>query len=218
MAYSYRASTSQGNASGGALTVNKPSGAVDGDLLVVVAYLESDTNTWSSVGSGFNSAGSIANTGLFTIQVWWKWASGEPASWTWTPNASNWRTVVCAAYSGGGGSGSAVDVTSSAQADSVLEGSQTAPSVTTTAADDLLAFGYGNFGGNNILVANGAANNLRVSLGGCTIQDANRASAGATGTSNGTGQGTNDYAAMHVAFFLSPGGVLVPRLSLLGVG
>lgn len=205
MAYSFRAATSAGNASGGALSINKPAGTVDGDLIIVVGYLESDTNTWSSIGTGFTEAKNQDNTGLFDLRIWYKWASGEPASWTWTPTTTGWRTLVCASYSGGGGSGNPVDVTSGAQADGVTTPNQTAPSVTTTVANDLLIFGYGNFSGTNVTSMSGAAANLRVSLGGCTIADANIATASATGTSNPLGgPGTEDYAAMHAAFFLNP--------------
>jgi hypothetical protein len=208
MAYTYRSNSSQGNGSGGALTVSKPAGTADGDLIVVVGYLESDTNTWTSVGSGFTEVKNIDNTGLFDLRMWYKWASGEPASWTWTPNTSAWRTVVVASYSGGSGSGSQPDVSSSAQGDAQLVANQTAPSVTTTANDDLLTYGYGNFTGTNMTTASGAATNVRISFGGATITDANIATPSATGTTApNAGPGTEDYAAVHVALFLSPGGV-----------
>lgn len=206
MAYTYQTSTSQGNASGGALTVTKPSGTVDGDLIVLTGYLESDTNTWSSVGSGFIEAKNIDNAGLFDLRLWYKIASGEPASWTWTPNTTAWRTVVAARYSGGSGSGNFIDVTSSAQADGVLPASQSAPSVTTTANDDLLTFGYGNFSGTNLTTMQGAATNMRVSFGGTTIADVTIATPSATGTSAPLAGGTEDYAAVHVAFFLTIAG------------
>jgi hypothetical protein len=76
---------------------------------------------------------------------------------------------------------------------------QTAPSVTTTETNVLLVFLYGNFSGTDPTTLTGAATNLRVKLGGLTLGDANRASAGATGTTapNG-GPGTDDYAALHV--------------------
>lgn len=208
MAYTFRAQTNQGNATGGALTVTKPAGTVDGDLIVVVGYLETDTNTWSAIGSGFTEVKNIDNTGLFDLRCWYKWASGEPASWTWTPTTNAWRTVVVASYSGGSGSGTQPDVSSSAQGDAVTPVSnQTAPSVTTTANDDLLVFGYGNFSGTNMTTAQGAATNVRISFGGCTITDVNIATPSATGTTApNAGPGTEDYAAVHVAFFLSPGG------------
>jgi hypothetical protein len=204
MAYTYRSNSSQGNGSGLGLTVNKPAGTADGDLIVVVGYLESDTNTWSSVGSGFTEVKNIDNTGLFDLRMWYKWASGEPASWTWTPSSSNWRTVLVASYSGGSGSGTQPDVSSSDQADGSVP--QSAPSVTTTVNDDVLVFGYGNFQGNNPSGVTGAATNLRVTLGGTALSDANFATAGATGISDASGVGSADYAAVHVAFLLTGSG------------
>lgn len=223
MAYAYRASSSAGNASGGSVTINKPTGTVDGDLIIVGAYLESDTNTWSSVGSGFTSIASQVNTGLFSIRLWYKWAASEPASWNWVPTSNNWRTVVCASYSGGGGSGDPFDVSGGSQGDAVNPvTSQTAPSVTTSTADDLLVFLYGNYSGTNVTSVTGAASNLRVSFGGLTIADANRASAGATGTTAPSGgPGSDDYAAMHIALLLNPGGgavTLYERQYPRGVG
>mgnify|MGYP001014348676 CR=1 FL=1 len=40
MAIAYRSGVAAGNASGGNLTINKPSGVVDGDILVVGFYRE----------------------------------------------------------------------------------------------------------------------------------------------------------------------------------
>lgn len=222
MAYAYVASSSAGNASGGAVAIGKPTGTLDSHLVVVGTYLEPDTNSWTP-GSGFTSLASQVNTGLFRLDFWYKWASGEPSSWTWTPASNNWRTVVAASYSGGGGSGNPFDVSGGSQGDGINPNtSQTAPSVTTTTADDLLVFLYGNYSGNNVTSVTGAASNLRVSFGGLTIADANRASAGATGTTAPSGgPGTEDYAAMHIALLLNPGGgavTLYERQYPRGVG
>lgn len=210
MAFAYRASTSAGNASGGALSINKPTGTASGDLLVAVLYLENDTNTWSSVPSGWTLATSQVNTGLFKIWVYYKWAGGsEPSSYSWTPTTNNWRTAVMAAYSGGSGSGSQPDVSGGSQGDGITPSTdQTAPSVTPTADHDLLVFGYGNFSGTDVGSMSGKATNLRISFGGTTIADFLDVSpAAATGTSSpSSGVGTQDYAAVHVGFFLSPGG------------
>lgn len=217
MAYTYRANSSAGGASGAGLAITKPTGTVDGDLILVLAYLETDTNTWASVGSGFNTSAALTinQTGLFKLQAWWKIAASEPASWTWMPTTTNWRIAVCASYSGGSGSGERVDVTASAQADAVAIGSQTAPSVTTTASDDLLAFFYANFNGNVVSAMTGAATNVRISFLGVTIADSTIASPSATGTSRpSAGPGTEDYAAIHAAFFLSPGGAAAASLVL----
>lgn len=213
MAYAFRQVSTQGDASGAAITVTKPTGTVDGDLILVVAYLETDTNSWSSVGAGFNvwAAAGKANTGAFLMQVWWKIAASEPASWTWTPTATAWRGVTCASYSGGTGSGAGrTDVANGSQADAVADTSQTAPSITTTAAHDLLAYCYGNFNGVAVTGMSGACTNLRGSIGGTTIADALDQAQGATGTSNETGVGTADYAASHASFFLDTGGGAFP--------
>ena len=209
MAYTFAVGASAGNGSGGAITVAKPAGIVDGQLLVWNAYLETDTNTWTGTPSGVTVGASIVNTGIFSLICYWKIASSEmsSASWTFTPNTSNWRTVVFAAYDGALGTGtSRVDVTSASQGDGVSQTGQTAPSVTTTVNGDLVVFCYGNFGGTDPTSVGGFCTNLRKTLGGTAISDAVQATAGATGTSDPGGVGTQDYASMHVAFFLDMGG------------
>lgn len=220
MAYAFRNQTSAGNASGGALSINKPASTADGDLLVAVGYLETDTNTWSSVPSGWSLAASQANTGDFKLWMYWKIASGEPASWSWTPNVNAWRVLTCAGYSGGSGTGSFVDVVGTGnQGDAQIETAQTAPSLTTVTANDIVIFAYGNFGGANVTAMTGFTTNLRISLGGCTIADANAASAGTvTGTSRSNGGiGSQDFAAFHVAFRLVGAGGVATALKPLTV-
>jgi hypothetical protein len=200
MAFAYRSGSSAGNSSGGSIAPSKPAGTVDGDLLIARAYLEDDTNTWSSVPSGWTLAGSIANTGGFKLWVYWKVASGEPASWTWTPTTNNWRTITVDAYSGG--VTPAVDVVGAGgQADGVIGTSQTAPSVTSIDDNDLIAFSYGNFSGTNPTTISGFTTNLRTAFGGVAGADATKTPAGATGTSwPSAGIGSEDYAAIHIAF------------------
>lgn len=213
MALAYRAGSfvSAGNASAGDLTINKPTGTVDGDLVVILTYFEPDTCT-ITISPGTWVSEVIANTGAFKLQMFYKRAASEPASYTISNDVAGnqWRIAAGAAYSGGTGTGTLKDVASSAQADAVVDGSQTAPSVTTTGADRMLTFGYGNFGGNNPSSTPGAASNLRGALGGLTISDALRASAGATGTTGASGAGTQDYAAIHLAIISDTGGATAP--------
>jgi hypothetical protein len=203
MALAFRAGSfvSAGNASGGNLTLNKPTGTVDGDIIVVAVYFESGACTISITG-GFSSAFQLANTGAFNFQVFYKRASGEPASYTISNDegGNQWRSAAGVAYSGGTGSGTLLDLANGSQADGALNTAQTAPSITTTGTNRMLVFGYGNFSGTNMTAAAGAATNLRGSLGGTAIVDALRASAGATGTSNpSSGVGTDDYVGIHAA-------------------
>lgn len=210
MAYALRSPNGTGGggntntAASGDIAVTKPSAVADGDLLVCVIYAESDANTVDVVPSGWTLAASIANTGAFIVFVYWKIASSEPASWTWSmTTGSSWYSYAVAAFTGATGSGNFVDIAGAgSQGDGQIEGNQTAGGVTTTASGDLLVFAYGNFAGSNPtgMNASGAAKTLAVAFGGTTIGYSVLGASGATGTSNPTGMGTEDYAAVHVAF------------------
>lgn len=207
MAYSFRAATSAGNSSGSTVAVNRPTGTADGDLVVWACYLESDTNTWTTTPTNAVIGSSLANTGSFNLHLFWKIASSEPASWNFAPNASAWRTIVCAAYSGPTGTGSSrVDTSSGSQGDGAFSGNQIAPSVTTTADGNLVIFSYGNFSGTDGPAVGGFATNLRVVGGGVIISDAVQTSAGATGSSGAPPIGSQDFVAMHTSFLLDTGG------------
>lgn len=84
MAWAYVNATSNSAAGGStSLTLNKPSGVADGDLLVAVIATSSNTTFtppagWTSVAS-YNDGADTS-----TIEMWWKIASGEGASWQWT--------------------------------------------------------------------------------------------------------------------------------------
>lgn len=210
MALAYRSGSfvSAGNASGGDLSLTKPTGTADGDIVVIVVYFEPDTCA-ISISTGGWATLSIANTGAFNLKAFWKYASSEPASYTLSNDVAGnqWRTAVGVAYSGGTGSGTLLDVSSTGQADGVIASSQTAPSVTTTGTNRMIVYGYGNFSSTNISTMAGFCTNLRGSFGGVAIADALQATASATGTSRpNAGPGTEDYAAMHVALISDTGG------------
>jgi hypothetical protein len=199
MPLAYRSSSQQGNATGGALTVTRPTGTADGDILIVIAYLENGSNTWSSVGAGFTLVDERVNASSgFAASVWIKRAASEPTSWTWTPTSSGWRTVVVLAYSGGVGLGTILDAANGTTGNGATTAS--APGVTTTAANDLLVAAFTNFQGAAWSYSSGAANTERVDYGGVAAYDVIRATAGATGTTTATA-GTVDFTAQHVAIF-----------------
>lgn len=206
-----------GGGTGAGITLTKPAGVADGHLLVAVTYIDDSSRTWTGPAGWNTSASYIAsNPGGVGVghntQVWWKIASGEPASWTWTPSSSGFRNVAVAAFTGGTGNTTMVDVAGTAgQGDAISpDSSQTAPSVTTLTANDLVIFAYSNQSGANPAALTGFATSLAVADVGLTIGSATNASASATGTTapNG-GVGTDNYAAIHVAFLLTgTGGAL----------
>jgi hypothetical protein len=139
------------------------------------------------------------------MQRFWKIASGEPASWTWTPASSGWRTVCAVAYSGATATGgNQVDVEgTAASANSAI--SLTITGVTTTAANDIGVVACANFQGISSSES-GFATNERADFGGVMISDAQQATAGATGNTV-VNAGTSDYLGRLITFLLSaPGG------------
>lgn len=88
MAVEAVASTAFGSRS--TLTLSKPTGTADGELLVAVVGLGTNSSVVSSVPSGWTAtAGSPASVSLVTnVYVYWKLASSEGASWDWGLNKS----------------------------------------------------------------------------------------------------------------------------------
>ena len=205
MSLAYRSGSfvSAGNASGGNLTLTKPTGTVDGDRVVISVYFEPAGTTITVSGGPWESV-TIDNTGAFRLQTFTKIASSEPASYTISNSTAGdqWRSACGVAYSGGSGSGTLIDATGTgtAQGDGVLVGSQTAPSIDPTSTDTMVVFGYGNYSGTDVTSTTGFCTNFRGSIGGCVIADAVNATGAATGTSRPSGgPGTEDYAALHMA-------------------
>jgi len=200
MALTYRASSASGSTGvGDALTVTKPAGTVDGDILVAAFYWIDDTNTitppagWTLIRKTINTAPSP------TVQLvsFWKRAASEPASWVFTPsdNGKN-RFYVCVAYAGATGSADQVDVSGGASGTGFA---MTAPSVITTAADETVLAIINNWLGDSPGYVSGLAATQRAQFVGLEIWEGTQALAAATGTSVYT-TGTQDWNAQHVAF------------------
>jgi hypothetical protein len=79
----FRIANSSGNAT---VTVTKPSGVVDGDLLIAILGTGQDTGQTSmaTVPSGWTQLGSFTlNADGEAVAVYYKVASSEPSSWNW---------------------------------------------------------------------------------------------------------------------------------------
>ncbi len=126
-------SSSNVAASASSVTLNKPTGTVDGDYLLA-AFLISSGASVSAVPSGWTQDYTTAIGGAQRFYVYKKLASGEPASWSWTLSTSTGHVGSCACVtdvdqsnplniSGGQLNASSVNVV--------------APSITTTVANTL---------------------------------------------------------------------------------
>lgn len=112
--------TAQANSSTTSLAVNVPSGVVNGNLMITILELNAAVTVtqpggWTSVGNG-----APAQSGTNTLDAWWRIASSEPASYTWTFGSA--KCNICAlAYSG----------TTATPIETGAFGSNTSPTATT---------------------------------------------------------------------------------------
>ena len=181
MAVAFRAMTTAGDATAANLTLTKPTGTVDNDILI--AWITKETTTTPGIPTGWtlipNQAG-VANSR--SCHKYWKRASSEGASWTWT-FASTWRTGYVSAYSGGETSGDPLDPASpTAMSESASASTLATPSQTTTVANVMLiASGYHILGFSAGWVAPAGMTD-RVEFQNCSGYDVLQAGIGASGT------------------------------------
>lgn len=137
MAIAFRASSSVSGSFGTSHSIPKPTGTVDGDMVVIFVArdLNGGSGTITAGPSGFTLQASGANAGNAnsTYAVYTKVAASEGVSWALTTSDSQVVTAVAVAYSGstmqvdGSAAGSLGSLTSS---DSTIP--STTPSVTNT--------------------------------------------------------------------------------------
>ncbi|MCK4500302.1 hypothetical protein KAU11_07380 [Candidatus Babeliales bacterium] len=94
MGIKVQSTTSLDYASRTTTSLTKPSGTVDGDLLVAV-FAHNDDKTISTVPTGWTQQGTTANaiSGINTY-IYYKVAASEPSSWDWVLNASTFTAGV----------------------------------------------------------------------------------------------------------------------------
>jgi RHS repeat-associated protein len=127
-------SSTSGSVSTGALTLNKPTGTVDGDLLIMTASadLSASEDVTYAIPSGWTqllaNTRSDASSAGNNLQVWYKIASSEPANYSITPDHSNLIGGSITRITGHDAS-SPIDVSNVTAS---ATGEASAPSVTTT--------------------------------------------------------------------------------------
>ena len=193
----FRAASSSATATGGAtsLTINKPTGVVDNDVMVAALEVSYDTAItapagWTLVRNDYQNDGAGVNE--FRLAIYYKTASSEGASYTWTFGVSQRASGGIVAYLGVN-TLTPVDVEAvQANASSV---SVTAPSITTTVGDTRLVFiGTVGYWDSTYTPPTGMTERVDVSVGtdwgSITVADETRAAIGATGTRISTASAT----------------------------
>jgi hypothetical protein len=105
MAVSYVNSTTDGGASGTAITCTAPAGMAAGDIVVAV-FANNNAVTVSDNNGAYPFTQALGRRGINTDSggycVWYRVAgASEPATYAFTGNASDRWSIICSAYRGG---------------------------------------------------------------------------------------------------------------------
>lgn len=186
MAWTRRTVTFGALASSTSRTVNKPTGTTDGDIVIVAAYREDNTDDLTSGPSGGGTfteiASEVVNTGStpdIRLRVWWTIAASEPASYTVTWSTAEFSELIAIAYTEDTGAFPAnpIDQTNTGTGNSATPGTT---GVTTTVANTMKVLFGVNFDGD--AWSNGATGMTERGDGSAFgVFDEEQAAAGASG-------------------------------------
>ena len=174
--------------------VDKPTGTVDGDLLI--AWLGYDSGSGGGTGAfgppaGWTTLHEVQNGSSVTMGVYWKIASGEGSSFTFTAEETNIHLHCVAITTGTFDATTPIDASSMAL-DAVAGTAITAPSITTTVANTLLWFAgfvFGSGDGASMTPPTGFTERHETGLGSVTTLETahkDQAASGSTGAIAGT--------------------------------
>lgn len=126
--------------SGTTTVVTKPTGTVDGDLLVVIIGNRTiGTKTVASVPSGWTLIKTETGATNKIVAAYWKIASSEPTTWTWTWTASGFNAGSALRINGNDPS-SPIDVNNSASTADGVTSLVFTDTVTPTKTNQLILF------------------------------------------------------------------------------
>lgn len=203
MAIAYRSSSKATNSSTNSLTVTAPSGIVNGDILVAVAYINGTQTVTAPAGW---TQIDVVNPGTYftaRLYAFWKRASGESGDYTFSGSTTTRMYAGIAVFSGCLYNGTPVDVYSSA----IMSGSSNTnldlTAITTTVANTMIVAVAGCDGA-------GTGNTFNAPTGFSTaLTTTNReeplayykaqAAAGSTGTVTCTSTGIQIWAGILIA-------------------
>ncbi|MDX9956266.1 MAG: hypothetical protein RBT75_19375, partial [Anaerolineae bacterium] len=120
MAIAFRASATAGDDDLSSLTISKPAGVQDGDIMIALLYREGSSWTLPAGWTQLAEQAPEAGCGYHRLTVAWKRASSEGASYTFTLAASDWVVGIILAFSGCAPTGNPVDTYAGHAADSFI--------------------------------------------------------------------------------------------------
>jgi hypothetical protein len=190
------------SATGGtSMVINKPTSTADGELLL--GFIMTDAANTITAPSGWTqfTGSPQSSAGSLKMAAYWKVAASEGASWSWSVGAGGNLWVGCV------GRWTGLTATPHDVSNGTVQTTAAtinAPTVTTTAADDLVARAVSTWNAATVTFASGTS---RISTGSngdlMKVYDQNQAAAGATGTNTATANNINEMAAFTGSFLQS---------------
>jgi hypothetical protein len=179
------------------LTCNAPASLADGDLLVAVAMYDASSTLTLPTGWAHVTGSPQTTSPDLRASMIWKKASGEPSSYAFAvTGGGHIFTVAMARWTGIQASPFDISAAAGATASTI-----SAPTVTTTATDDLVVRGVATWNATTVTFASGTSRVLAGTGGDLVrIADQNQSTAGATGTNVATANTGNEMAAFTAAF------------------
>lgn len=214
MAIAYRSGSTAGDASGGNLTITKPTGTVDGDILIAICYNEISASAWTAPSGwaqwGSGQANYVASA---WINVYWKRAASEGANYQFSITTT-WRIIAMCALSGALASGDPIDVGPAGKTDD--SSGVNVDSQNTTVDGAMMLALHGNTSGADITtIESGTVLTQGAELSGSEIWYAVKTLAGATGATlwNASGMSSGVWATLHLAIkpYVAPSATQPPR-------
>ncbi len=96
----FRATSTRSAASSATATGDRPTGVADDDILLALVQHSASSATIDTSPSGWVELHAGTSPGDFSLSIWWKKASSEPATWDWVWSASGAVRVDVTAHSG----------------------------------------------------------------------------------------------------------------------
>lgn len=138
MAITYRSSSTATNAGATTLAITAPSGISDNDVMIAVICVNVET-TAITAPSGWTLIRSLNTTFTARSSVYYKRASGESGSYTWTFDSSQRSTGAISVFVGVKNYSSPINV-ESGQMTTGGTGNAVSPTVTTTVPNTMLVW------------------------------------------------------------------------------
>jgi RHS repeat-associated protein len=211
--------------SASSVTINRPTGAVDGDVLVAHVVVRANPTItppsgWTHVDTATVTGGALAVKIRAAVYVHTA-TGGDPTAWTWTFSSTNQVAASISAYSGVDPA-DPVDVHATATETSVTT-SHDAASVTTTETDARLITAYGIAGPTATTPAASMTERVDIQGGGALLgasaelSDQGLTTTGSTGARTATS--ASSYKSANITVALRPSnGATTQRYSYTGGG